>query len=325
MNDQRNVFDDILHREDALTDTLRNYLAYGSVLEALWQTLPENAQTRIRSSPIQDIQTRSSGSHSPGRPDLVISGSDFVLVVEVKIWAKLTDLQRESAYVRWLEGKISNSQVGMVVFLIPDDYAHREELGSCLKKARERTSNSRIEILEPITWQRFARGLELQDVASLNELIREFYNHLSNRFKSVSFSEGEVLLMENKETAIAILKLMDVIFKVRERVKSTGVATSNLNAYDFGYSFYPIDKTAIWFGIWWSFWAEQGLPLCLAVPTNENPQWIVDTFRQQHGDQIFENCLVKGYPLEPDQDSSALIREIITDLDKLLQGENAKM
>ena len=240
MKDRRNVFDDILHSEDALTDALRNLLSYRSVQEALWQSLPESAQALIRSSSIQDIQTRSSGGDSEkGRPDLVISGPDFVLVIEVKIWASLTDLQRESAYVEWLESQVTSSQVGMVVFLIPDDYAHRRELDSCLERAKKQSGDSRVMVLQPITWQGLARGLELQDVASLNDLIREFYHHLSNRFQTVSFHREEIQLMQDKEVATAILKLREVVHRVRERVKSTDVATSNLNAYDYGYNFYP--------------------------------------------------------------------------------------
>ena len=47
---------------------------------------------------------------------------------------------------------------------------------------------------------------------SLNELIREFYDHLSERFipKPVIFSTEEVRLMHTRETASGILKLMNI-------------------------------------------------------------------------------------------------------------------
>ena len=65
------------------------------------------------------------------------------------------------------------------------------------------------------------------------------------------------------------------------------------------------------------------MPLCLAVPHRpiDNPQRIVDAFRKEHGNQTFENCLVKGYVPEPDEDCSGLIREVVTDIDRLFQGE----
>ena len=63
-----------------------------------------------------------------------------------------------------------------------------------------------------IYWQKFVTEFEAQDMRSLNELIREFYDHLSERFipKPVIFSTEEVRLMHTRETASGILKLMNI-------------------------------------------------------------------------------------------------------------------
>jgi len=328
----RNIFEDILSREDPLTDALRNFLKYRPVRDALWRTLPKTRQESVNFSLIEDIQTRSSGGHSEGTPDLVLYGSDFILVIEVKIGAKLTDAQQE-AYVPWIRRAIQESQTqkGFVVFLIPDNYPYRVQLDSCLEEAREscRSDNSNIQVLDPITWQKFVKELESQDMPSLNEIIREFYDHLSERFKPVRFFTEEVNLMHSKETASGILKLMDMVEKVKDNLDSSEVPRTGLyRGYGYAYNFISSEKVHFYFGIWWQFWAEHGLPLCVAIKQTENNQSI-QAFRKQYGTRVllFEGWLVFGYNLpesEPDTDCNALIDKIVRDIEALLRKDSSE-
>ena len=128
----------------------------------------------------------------------------------------------------------SGTGCGMVVFLIPDGYRHLSELTSCLQEARKGLSNSKIEVLpEPITWESFAKNLELQDVAAQNELIREFYHHLSKRFESVSFSEEEIMQLD-RSSAMPMAKLMKVVEKTFRHVKKQSVSASSLTVDEGG-------------------------------------------------------------------------------------------
>ena len=318
----RNIFEDVLNRENALTDALRNFLKYPPVQDALWKTLPipENVRARVNFSSIEAIETRPSHRRDLGEPDLVLYGADFILVIEVKIGAEPNKRHQQEAYVPWIKEEIQKSQTqrGFAVFLIPDAYPHWEKLNPCLERARgklRRSKNSKIQVLEPIRWQQFVRELKSQNMPSLNELIREFYDHLYERFKPVIFSAEEVHLMNDKRTASGILKLQQIVEKVKDRLKSSGIQGLKKDGYDYGYA-----SPDLYFGIWWQFWAEHGFPLCVAIPESNQS---IQAFRKQYGDRVlpFEEWLVVGYNLpepEPDTDCNTLIETIVKDIENLL-------
>ena len=123
--------------------------------------------------------------------------------------------------------------MGFVVFLVPEDYPRRRELHSCLKNARAqcRSEDPRICIADPITWEQFVEALGSWNMSSLNELIREFHSHLSERFKSVRFTSEEIHLMLDKKTASGIRKLMYIVDKVKGRLKAAGFGRAMLSYY----------------------------------------------------------------------------------------------
>lgn len=321
----RNIFEDALNHENALTDALRNFLKYPPVREALRRALPQNVREHVNFSSIENIETRPSHSRDLGEPDLVLYGSDFILVIEVKIEAKLTDEHQQNVYVPWIKKEIRDSQkeMGFVVFLIPDDYSSNL-LDPCLKQARTRlcrSNNSNIQVLDPITWQKFVTEFKAQDVPPLNELIREFHDHLSERFipKSVIFSTEEVSMMYSKETASGISKLMNIVEQVKDKLKSSGFQVSKPNPYNYGYNF----SSLVYFGIWWQFWAEHSFPLYVAISSEEDLS-MQAAFREQYGNRVlpFEDdgeYLVVGYMPDSDKDCSELIEKIVTDIEDLLQ------
>ena len=329
--ENRNIFEDVLNLEDSLTDALRNFLKYPPVQDALQQTLPENVRERINLSSIEAIETRPSHNRHLGVPDLVLYGFDFILVIEVKIDAPPTEAQQE-AYIPWIREEIRNSQkeVGFVVFLIPDDYLYRVQLDSDLERKREscRSENSNIQVLDSITWQTLVKVFESQHMPSLNELIREFYDHLSERFipKPVIFSTEEVRLMHSKKTASGILKLMDIVEKVKDDLDSSKVPRTRLDHSDgYAYNFISSEKVYFYFGIWWQFWAEYGLPLCVAINNEKNQS--IQAFREQYGTRVllFEKYLVVGYNLpEPGTDCKALIDEIVRDIEDMLRKDSSE-
>lgn len=332
----RNIFDDVLHRENALTDALRNYLKYPPIRSALWRTLPDivRRDEHVDFSSIEDVETRSSGGSSGGVPDLVLSGPTFLLVIEAKVGAELTCAQK-SAYVPWIREQIEESKerMGFVVFLVPEDYPHRPELDSCLENARAlcRSENPRICITKPpITWEQFVQALGSLNMSSLNELIREFYSHLSKRFKSVRFTSEEIHLMLDKKTASGILKLMSIVDKVEVKLKAAGLRRGRLNPGDYGYDFRCDDPDGglVYFGIWWSFWEKHGYPLCIAVSQENSPQSLLDAFEKldafakHHSGVEFKDeydgqgYLVAGYGLDPN--CSEMIGRIAKDIADLL-------
>ena len=321
----RNIFKDVLNLEDSLTDALRNFLKYQSVQDALRQTLPENVRECINFSSIEAIETRPSHNRHLGVPDLVFYGSDFILVIEVKIGAGPTDKHQQNAYVPWLKKEIRDSQkeMGFSVFLTPEDYP-RDKLDPCLEQGRRlcRSENSNIQVLDSITWQKFVTEFESQDMLSLNELIREFYDHLSEKFipKPVIFSTEEVRLMHTREAASGILKLMNIVEKVKDNLDSSEVPRKGLSrGYGYAYDFISSNSKEVHFGIWWQFWAEHGLPLCVAIKSENNQS--IQAFRRQYGTRVlpFEKYLVVGYNLpEPGTDCSKLIGDIAKDIEALL-------
>lgn len=327
----RNIFEDVLCHEDSLTDALRNFLKYRPVRDALWRTLPENVREHVSFSSIEGIETHPSRGHL-GEPDLVLYRPDFILVIEVKIGAELQPAQQK-AYVPWLREELQDSQIqrGFVTFLIPDAYPHRKYLDSCLEKARSlcRSNNSNIAVLNSIRWQEFVKKLESQDIPSLNELTREFYDHLYERFKPVRFSPEEVRLMHSRKTASGILKLMKVVEEVKANLKSSGLHQIFDKGHDYGYDF-SFQERSVWFGIWWLFWAEEDFPLCIAI-REDNPQAILDAFREKYGNRVQEfeedgnRYLVVGFELpEAGTDCNKRIDEIVQAIENLLREDGAE-
>lgn len=329
----RNIFEDVLNREDSLTDALRNFLKYPPVQDALRQTLPENVRERINFSSIEAIETRPSDNHRLGMPDLVFYGSDFILVIEVKIGAELTKAQQE-VYIPWLREAIRNAQkeMGFVVFLIPDEYSYRSQLDSCLERARKklcRSNNSKIQVFDPTTWQKFVTKFESQNMSSLNELIREFYDYLYEKFEPVRFFTEEVRLMHSNEMASGIRgirKLIKIVDKVNPQLR---LRNPSQDSSGYGYNFSdPKRKKFVWFGIWWEYWAKKGFPLCIAV-SEEHRSSILNAFKKQSKfvdftDEHNQEWLVIEYKPGPDTDCSELIGDIVTDIETLLREDGSE-
>ena len=330
--ENRNIFEDVLNLEDSLTDALRNFLKYPPVRDALWRTLPPNVREHVNFCSIETIETRPSDSDL-GEPDLVLYGSDFILVIEIKV-KKERGLQpaQEEAYVPWTEKEIQAFQKerGFIVFLIPDDYHHSDLLDSCIEQARTRlcsSDNSSIQILDSIKWKTLIKAFESQNMPSLNELTHEFYDHLSKRFipKPVIFSTEEVRLMNDKRTASGILKLMAIVNeKVKPKLNKFG---SKFDSVDYGYEFSSSEETkSVYFGIWWEFWAATDFPLCIAI-WNQSSQSMLESFQKKYKDRVrrFENrkgeWSVVGFKL--DSDTDFMIENIVTDIDYLLREDDS--
>lgn len=277
------IFDGL--NENAVTIVFGNLLdRYVSVRQALQRMLPEDIQKKVDLSDINSIETHRSGGSGKGIPDLIIRGHGFVLVIEIKVKQErgLTP-EQENAYKSWTEEAIQDEQTGLVSFLIPADYRRREELEA---QADKDDRSDRVWILPPVTWNQLVEELgppeELAD-----ELIREFYNYLSGSF-TVRFSTEEVCLMHSKETASGILNLMDIVEKVKAKLKQSGFVSSNRpNSYNYGYDFYSPRNNKVYFGIWWSFWADQSFPLYMAIlRDDEGNQSMRVAFQRQHGNQV---------------------------------------
>ena len=227
---------------------------------------------------------------------------------------------------------MSNREVGygMVVFLIPDGYAHLEELTSCLEEARQSLNNPKVSIPSPIKWQCLVENLKEQEPSSLNELIREFYYHLSQRFESVSFSREEIMQLD-RSSAMPMEKLMKAVERTFRHVKKkqSVSASSSITVQDGGEAVgfhFGHGKQCLWFGIWFRYW-EDGSPLCLGAYRPDASNETLHAFRKLGADCTLDDHLVKGYPFVLDQDSSVLnssvlIQEIIKDAKILLKSES---
>ena len=308
-------------------DSIRNLLdRYESVRNTLWKTLREDVQEEINLSCIKPIEIHPSGDRGEGIPDLVIRGHDFILVIEIKV-KKERGLQpaQQEAYVPWIQKAIQeDEQTGFVTFLIPADYHHWEELEA---QSDEDDQGGRVRILPPIYWNQFVEELGLPEELE-NELIREFYNHLSERFipKPVKCTTEEVCLMNSKETASGISKLMNIVEQVKDKLKSSGFQVSKLNPYNYGYHL----EGKVYFGIWWHFWAKEGFPLYVAIEENQSLQVVFrDHYKNRDKNRVLpfeddEKYLVAGYMPEPCVDCNALIETIVTDIETLLRKDDSE-
>ena len=330
------IFDDL--NENALTTVFGNLLEqerFSSVRMALKETLPQEVQEKVDLFDITSVEMHR-GGRGNGIPDLVIQGERYVLVVEIKV--KLyTDLTRyqANAYKSWTEEKILDEQTGFVAFLIPSGYNRFEELKAM---ADGSATNDRVRILPPITWNKLLTQHNNQfgpPEKLSNELIREFFIHLSEKFvpKPIEFSNEGRLAMHSKETAKGILDLFQIVENVTNQIKIknteaeisvTNLRQSSNHGGSYGYDFSNGEGSNVWFGIWWPCWAKHGFPLCIATPKSI-PQSIDRNFREKY-DEIEELedeggpiYLVAGFKLPvPNQDCGELIETIVNDIENLL-------
>ena len=321
--DKGSIFDGL--NENAVTIVFGNLLdRYESVRNALWKTLREDVQEEINLSCIKPIEIHPSGDRGEGIPDLVIRGHGFVLVIEIKV-KKERGLQpaQQEAYVPWTQEAIQDEQTGFVLFLIPAGYHHQEELKA---QAYEDDQSGRIRILPPIYWKQFVEKLGPPEELE-NELIHEFYNHLSERFipKPVRFSAEEVRLMHSGKTACAIRKLIKIVEEVEDKSSSQRPAYLDYSGYGYKFSD-PEKKKSVWFGIWWEYWAKKDFPLCVAIRKKDHSPEILNAFKKQFEinvdftDDEDGEWLVVGYKSpEPDKDCSELITKIVKDIEDFLQ------
>ena len=168
------------------------------------------------------------------------------------------------------------------------------------------------------------KGIRIAKRSSLNELTREFYNYLYEKFEPVTFCTEEVRLMHSNKSASGICKLIKIVDKVKLPSRSQN---PRQDSSGYGYEFSsPKKDKLVWFGIWWEYWAKKGFPLCIAVSGDWHSKSILNAFKKQpkiqfddFEDDSKEKWLVVKYKPKPGEDCSELIAKIVTHIENLLR------
>lgn len=324
MNDTDHIFLNVVDNENRLTELFRNLLRFRAfrdpVLTALTAGHDPWARDVLDEVEFEDIDTQYR-LQTGGRPDLVIrKDDDFEIFVEIKTGdAALTDNQPQG-----YASDLANSKAPrkLLVFLLPENYAHLKELEHRISDAE--MLNIKIEVR---FWGQVIDAIENYRLQDLSPVFAEFHKLLLMWFRppKISFSYEEVTLMFDKKIPEVIEKLCQVVDTVRDQTQKTTIQSNFHKKLPDEYGLYFRDeksgKEILWFGIWNAFWKEHGKPLTLGVSQKDSPEIVRRAFKKRHADcKEFENYLVASIDdvrLANGDAASLIGKQVIAELEAL--------
>jgi hypothetical protein len=213
-----------------------------------------------------------------GRPDIQVSNSEFLALIEVKTGDSPPTENQPDGYLRHL----AKAPVGIkkwLVFLIPKNYAYRDQI----ERARRTVpADIRYEI---VTWESVLKQLDSTAIRVQDTVLHDFIALLKGWFMPSlpSFDDAEIQVMfENRSTPKAILALHNLIDVIRDRLGQSMTIGQSRVTEEYGLYFRDEKGCEVlWFGVWYPFWEQSGSPLSFGV----HDDWPTAVpFKKRHSD-----------------------------------------
>jgi hypothetical protein len=268
-----------------------------------------------------------------GEPDILISGTDSMILIENKFYAPYSGIDQLSRYFRLLKVHPDFKEIPKkaLVLLTPSgrvdlylaeiirDFAAVNKRVVDLPSLRSMLDREGItfRILE---WQEILRLFESADfvLSSLSAFIKDSF------IKEVKLMENEMQLLQSEAFPAALQKVLDGVMLARERVHALGTDTKSsrfTQSIDV-YGFYAKSRiSGAWFGYYRQLWTKYKplTPLYLQF----RPEWVQDQayVEARHKPILMERFLfdetfqfIKPYPVRTLNDIDSLATELINDV-----------
>ncbi len=226
-----------------------------------------------------DIGTQ--GSHEHGRPDLQLSHSKWILRVENKLDAALTDHQ-PVGYLQDLHRHLTRADTqGFLTFCVPD--WRKDGLSAEIEErvnaaiAAGQLAPSAESSVRLITWGQVISALaEATGASPVGEYLRTEFIGLMQEWtrlphRPVPIGGESLMVLKSPATASAVVELADLVLAIRDELKRRGwsVAPSSGSGDMTNYGFSIARKaggTKVWFGYFFRATAHHS--------TEHGPLWL---------------------------------------------------
>jgi hypothetical protein len=312
----KNFLHRVVKDEDSATEFLCNLMSIKVFREKFLEMFLDPKV--LKEIQFEDFETQI--SFNDGRPDMFVENDTTCIIFESKI-DKRTSLTRgqPSNYLEYLSGK-RNINHRYLVFLLPKGYFYEEEIQR--REAEFRVQHPENEIkVERIYWEEIIEVIEDNELDQINPFVGEFTDLLRLWYlpKAIKFSFAEVEVMFSSEVPRILRKLQEVVDGVAGKNTSYGMYKSRAGE-EYGYYFKDSDgNQVLWFGIWYPFWDDHGIPLCFGVKQGF-PQGA--SFRSKYKNRLLEykSWILTWINKEILMEDANIIETIWSELDQLLAG-----
>lgn len=271
---QANVLSYLPSDENAVTTLLRALCALKPIREAVVRLFTKKS-FGADDVEFEDVWTQF--SIGGAILDMCLKTDTLRAVVEIKVsdWRCLTANQPQS-YLGWLVNQSVNHK--FFVFLVPPDYAYRQEYER--RKAVFCTGNPNhgIRFVE-ITWLDVCTVLEEAGLSATSVYARDFQNLLEEWYvpAPITFTLNELsqITMYDKNAATAICKMFEFVEQIASEFERAGFTVSRNFPRRWWTSEHGLyikcgNEDVLFLGIWSGFWKDYGYPLCIGV---NNRKW----------------------------------------------------
>jgi len=274
----KSIFHKLVTKEDDFTQLLFNLMERNGDFRAnvLRLLLPDAPTSTITAEQIE-IQV---DLRNCGRPDIELSSHNLYALIEVKVdlSCRLTENQEiEPNPAVELKGYLAalskrGEQERRLVYLVPRQWESLPELQQSVKDQKDAHRESGIGIsIEP--WETIHDLFKRRDAGQHDPLVEEFIKLLAERFGPINFfgEEVQMLFSEGFVAWQTVRKLQTLIDQIGDRGKAQGYAIRTERTKDeYGVYFRnPSGSKELWFGMWFPFSEQEGMPLCFGIQNSK--------------------------------------------------------
>ena len=270
MPGRKSIFEDVVTKENSLTELLCNYLRYNKKFKRDFLEIIDSSLI----SNIESYKIESQVNKDEGKPDIVIKNEEVEILIEVKMnpLQGLTKYQPKG-YIRDLK-RLKQSQKGFLILLCPKNYLYEDEWKS-------KCVNNKIQT-DIIYWES-VKGIVRK--YKNNFLFREFLNLLEELYMEIKFSDKDIKLLSSRiDTDLTDLmwRLLCFIENITEKFKdSYNIKIKPEGISECGFYFNISSKgDFFYFGFWYEYWGKKGIPIVLMV--SEKWDKVVECFKDTY-------------------------------------------
>lgn len=263
-----------------------------------------NILKRPLSSSQLQVETVTQAQFKCGRPDLIILTKDTLIVVETKLGAYLSGDDQLIKYCNVFRDKtlrtffpfieFENIYKNILILLAPHSTVELS-IATCNRLSERKNgidfikwcTKNQIEFI-PLPWEDLLSDLDTQ-----NYLQNELFLYVKN-FINQELSEEEMMILKDENVPIALNKLFNTIYDVKNHLASKGFKTGRLGqSYNYYGFFIERETLSCWFGYFLPIWEKYRTPIFLQM----REDWI-----KEEKSELLKKIKEIGFKKEPGQE-----------------------
>lgn len=287
MSRENNIFYNLVKNETSVTELFCNLMSFKPFRLLILNMIKEKGRNinpeKIDYDCFDTEISLGKDEQKHGRADILLSvdqNDEYIFEIKIESWCNLTENQPES-YLKYL-----NNDNERLIFIIPENYYHIEEICERWKKHTGYNTDN-IKENSMIFWEEVLKRIKDAELDKLNLFIKEFVEIMDSRwlysekieffnedFHLIESTDSEEIIMNNRSVPKLIQKIYNVIDAAAVNIECSNKKSENERASDYyGYFVDSIkngldEKIDIWFGSQYILWEKFGHPIVIEIEIN---------------------------------------------------------